>query len=1563
MATTSDLTIIKKHILTKAQYEALETIEPNDEYYVIDDDGGSVKYSNEQALTDEQKVTAQKNIGVDTTLSSLQTDVESINTDIVDIHTNVESINTDIVDLQSNVEDIYTSLGNIDTQAIKPIDKIKDGTILYSNSSYPGQFEDEVSYSAIYTNDNGEYLKREDLIHITFDFSNQPSSSYPSTSLLLQCCNKGYKPIYNDGDYVFSNMDTEEVHFYDNQGLSCNLEYSQFWLGLDQSYCYDNLEITSATFTVCPTYNLDTYEASEITLKFRCEDSNGEIGYKFYKLSASNTSEIPEFKDVTLTLDGLQRIADPSASEITYINRETPLANFKSIQVLRHTTSQNSSAIIKQIKLNGTCEHPYWGTLNTFPVWKIIPREDIKVEDTVEPTEAYKDRHYRDSEDSSLHVINESPQSGGYVQVISGDEVTEGLYAITYLPTDSSMAWVFDGSLKTLDGIQNFTNCDYQESEDPKRLQLSISQSSTCVFQITKSKNEGFWNIKSNSGYYIGRTATSNGMNTSQSTAYDVTISIADDNTAVITSSGGPKLQAYTITNNERFRFYKTTQKPITLFRLQEASPYGWDKTVRKSELAKVAITNDYNDLNQKPELGQVIINNADVLPIINDSYNNVMVRIGSNLFSVVKGQGIRWNFQTYPHNSCSAEYLVDFTKQILNGVKYFHANSFSTDGNVAPIKNIGVQMGSSKKYGAINIGHSIITTSKISVYASKYKSSEAFKLIVEVSDQQTGNLLTSNYIDLTSANSPDSGSCEVVLDIPHTINVKVYTDLTSGRRGILNSIVWEDAYHPHTGKYFYNNKQWVKASSYTAGKNIDITDNVISAVGYKYDLSLNSIAVNGAKVNGSSSLASGDYSQAGKLSFVSGSDTYAHALSIATNQYSYAYDRSSALGFKTKTEVHSHSNGAGTFVSPENASENDATRPTYDFKITSMTDTQLSINIDTHSDDVAYIGLGGQYRTPTKDEWQELIDNCTWTWTDNYNNTGVAGRIVTSNINGNSIFLPAAGYRNGGLNYAGNYGGYWSSSLNTGYPSNAWDMSFNSGNVNMNNNNRCYGRSVRPVSDSGYGIDLGLSVRWASCNAGATNPEDSGVYVAWGETEPKEVYSEDTYKWGTSDNLTKYNGSDFDTLEAIDDAAVSYSTGSRRIPTPDQWRELINNATWTWVTKTNSIGNSCNGYEVEGPGGKIFLPAAGCHDDQGFAVVDSVCYYWQNLVDASQSHQAYSTELYQSYKGVILRSRCLGEPIRSISDTYGVDVLGNGIYWSTCNVGSAYPLQYGNYYAWGETKPKSNYSWTTYKWCNGTQNTLTKYCNNISYGIVDSLTELEKNYVNTSLWKTAQAVYFGETKNNLKFYNTWVIPISSITIDDNIVTVDTWKGFKIIPEQYNFTSIQYVSFVEFSSRANNVGSISGYGTISETTKGATAVGRYNKDGSYLFMVGNGSGHYNRSNAFAVDTNGNTTAKSFNQSSDERLKEHIQELDKDKAQQFIDNVNAVSFNFKGDDKACIGFIAQDIEKYFPEAVTNSEDGYKYLDYSKLIAPLFQVVKQQQKQIAELTEMVNKLNNN
>ena len=101
----------------------------------------------------------------------------------------------------------------------------------------------------------------------------------------------------------------------------------------------------------------------------------------------------------------------------------------------------------------------------------------------------------------------------------------------------------------------------------------------------------------------------------------------------------------------------------------------------------------------------------------------------------------------------------------------------------------------------------------------------------------------------------------------------------------------------------------------------------------------------------------------------------------------------------------------------------------------------------------------------PTIDEWSELKNNCDWIWTDNYNNTNVAGDIVTSKTNGNSIFLPAAGYRyDDVLDDAGPYGNYWSSSLNTDGPYNAQDVYFGSDGHYTYGDYRFCGLSVRPV-------------------------------------------------------------------------------------------------------------------------------------------------------------------------------------------------------------------------------------------------------------------------------------------------------------------------------------------------------------------------------------------------------------------------------------------------------------------------------------------------------------------
>lgn len=108
---------------------------------------------------------------------------------------------------------------------------------------------------------------------------------------------------------------------------------------------------------------------------------------------------------------------------------------------------------------------------------------------------------------------------------------------------------------------------------------------------------------------------------------------------------------------------------------------------------------------------------------------------------------------------------------------------------------------------------------------------------------------------------------------------------------------------------------------------------------------------------------------------------------------------------------------------------------------------------------DVAYVKWGGSWRMPTDGEWTELRTKCTWTW----DSTKKGYKITSSN--GNSIILPAAGYRNSGeLSSSGLYGEYWSSTLNTSYPDNAWYMSFESGRITRSNGSRRYGRSVRPV-------------------------------------------------------------------------------------------------------------------------------------------------------------------------------------------------------------------------------------------------------------------------------------------------------------------------------------------------------------------------------------------------------------------------------------------------------------------------------------------------------------------
>lgn len=189
--------------------------------------------------------------------------------------------------------------------------------------------------------------------------------------------------------------------------------------------------------------------------------------------------------------------------------------------------------------------------------------------------------------------------------------------------------------------------------------------------------------------------------------------------------------------------------------------------------------------------------------------------------------------------------------------------------------------------------------------------------------------------------------------------------------------------------------------------------------------------------------------------------------------------------------------------------------------------------------------------------------------------------------------------------------------------------------------------------------VDMGLSVKWASCNLGATLPEEFGYYYAWGETQPKQDYSWATYAWctGTSTSMTKYclnaNYGVVDnktTLEAADDAAHVNLGNGWRIPTRDEWAELYANSTWTWTTYHGVLGgiitSTVSGYEDK----FIFLPAAGRMDGTEHTTQDAGC-YWSSTMSTNNNPYNVDFDYNRFLDDWNPGYRCYGHNIRAVKE------------------------------------------------------------------------------------------------------------------------------------------------------------------------------------------------------------------------------------------------------------------------------------------------------------------------
>ena len=149
--------------------------------------------------------------------------------------------------------------------------------------------------------------------------------------------------------------------------------------------------------------------------------------------------------------------------------------------------------------------------------------------------------------------------------------------------------------------------------------------------------------------------------------------------------------------------------------------------------------------------------------------------------------------------------------------------------------------------------------------------------------------------------------------------------------------------------------------------------------------------------------------------------------------------------------------------------------------------------------------------------------------------------------------------------------------------------------------------------------IDLGLSVKWASCNIGAGSPEQTGVYLSWGEADPKEEYSEENH-------MIDY------LLQAQElDAASYHWGGSWRIPSKEEFQELLDKCDIKWTTRSGMPGIECIGINKN----SIFLPAAGYKSNLSPTILGTSGFYWSSTqMDAFNSFSLIFTDPEQ-YNGL----------------------------------------------------------------------------------------------------------------------------------------------------------------------------------------------------------------------------------------------------------------------------------------------------------------------------------------
>ena len=182
--------------------------------------------------------------------------------------------------------------------------------------------------------------------------------------------------------------------------------------------------------------------------------------------------------------------------------------------------------------------------------------------------------------------------------------------------------------------------------------------------------------------------------------------------------------------------------------------------------------------------------------------------------------------------------------------------------------------------------------------------------------------------------------------------------------------------------------------------------------------------------------------------------------------------------------------------------------------------------------------------------------------------------------------------------------------------------------------------------------VDLGLSVKWATQNVGASSPSDYGGYYAWGETRTK-----DNYAWSNCFDCLDSTGDSWGTYKIGGKTSISPTSGhdtaranwgsTWRMPTNAEFEELLKKCAWTWTSQGGH-----NGYKVTGPNGNsIFLPAAGWRSGTNRHDVGGGGYFWSSTLNSSNSNCARSLYFSSRYQYTSYGNRRYGNSVRPVTE------------------------------------------------------------------------------------------------------------------------------------------------------------------------------------------------------------------------------------------------------------------------------------------------------------------------